>query len=158
MEAALRAIERRCTHPALSRLDALAGTWLVEGTHFETREPVRGDVTFAWMFDGFYLVQHMSLEHGGRPINGVEYIGYDERDATVRSCFFSSEGPSPFGGVALEYVWEMRDDGFEIWAGEQGAGAKFDGSFTDGGDTINGRWEWPGGGYDVTMTRASGCA
>jgi hypothetical protein len=153
MEAVSQTTLRRSPHPELGSLDPLVGTWLVEGRHFDTGEPVSGDVTFAWMFNGFYLVQHMALEHGGRSITGVEYIGYDEREGALRSYFFSSEGPSPFGGVALDYVWEARDDGFSVWTGEDGGIAKWEATFANG-DTLVGRWEWPGGGYEVTMRRA----
>ena len=105
------------------------------------------------MFNGFYLVQHMALEHGGRSITGVEYIGYDEREGALRSYFFSSEGPSPFGGVALDYVWEARDDGFSVRTGEDGGIATWEATFANR-DTLVGNMEWPGGGYEVTMTRA----
>jgi hypothetical protein len=34
-----------------------------------------------------------------------------------------------------------------------GSPASFMGKFTDDRDTITGLWEWPGGGYEATMTR-----
>ena len=142
--------------PALRRLDVLAGTWVVDGRDLITGEAVRGDVTFAWMFGGHYLVQHVVLDYAGRPLTGVEYIAYDERDQAVRSCFFSNDGPSPFGGLALEYVWDVRDGGFTVWAAGDGRPAKFDAVFGDDRNTITGRCAWPGGGHEIAMTRADG--
>jgi hypothetical protein len=84
---------------------------------------------------------------------GTEYIGYDEENDNLRSYFFSNEGPGPFGRVALEYVWEVCEDTFTIWGGEVGSPASFKGRFSDDRTTISGRWEWPGGGYEATMSR-----
>jgi hypothetical protein len=50
----------------------------------------------------------------------------------LRSYFFSNEGPGPFGDVAVEY---------------------FKGEVSPDGNTIAGRWKWPGGGYQATMRR-----
>ena len=62
-------------------------------------------------------------------------------------------GPGPFGGVALEYVWQIDDDGLTIWSGFEGSPARYRGTFGDDRNTITGRWERPGGGYQSTMTR-----
>src|SRR5215207_4250237 len=77
--------------------------------------------------------------------------GHDEENDNLRSYFFSNEGPGPFGRVALEYVWEVGDDALTIWGGYVGSPASFQGKFSDDRDTITGRWEWPGGGYEATM-------
>jgi hypothetical protein len=41
-----------------------------------------------------------------------------------------------------------------IWMGEKGSPAVYTGTFGPDGNTIEGEWEWPGGGYKETMTRA----
>jgi hypothetical protein len=56
---------------------------------------------------------------------------------------FSNQGPRPFGGVALEYVWEPGDGSLTIWGGEVGSPAAFRATFSDDRDVITGRWEWP---------------
>src|SRR5215216_2676093 len=96
-----------------------------------------------------------SIDYIGRRIVGTKYIGYDEENDNLRSYFFSNEASGPFGGVALEYVWEVGDNTFTIWGGEVGSPASFMGRFSDDRDTITGRWEWPGGGYEATMTRVN---
>ena len=133
-------------NPALRGLDKLVGTWDVSGP------TICGRVTFEWMEGGFFLVQRIDLDHGGSRIEGTEYIGYDESNGVFKSYVFSSQGPSPFGGVTLEYVWEV-DDVLTIWGGFVGSPARYRGEFGDDGNTVAGAWEWPGGGYEATMTR-----
>jgi hypothetical protein len=135
-----RAHELPQPNPALRSLDVMVGTWELKGRESGPEGEIHGRPTFAWMEDGFYLVQHVD-------------IGYDEENDNLRSYFFGNEGPGPFGQVALEYVWDVGDDTFTIWGGEVGSLASFKGRFSDDRNTITGRWEWPGGGYEATMTR-----
>lgn len=128
-------------NPALRSLDRLVGTWNVSGPD------IHGQVTFEWMEGGFFLVQHVDLEHGGNKIKGTEYIGYDEESKVLRTHYFDS------AGSILEYTYELHDDTLTIWFGEKGSPAKFEGKFSDDGDTNTGGWTWPGGGYESTMTR-----
>lgn len=128
-------------NPALRSLDRLVGTWNVSGPD------IHGQVTFEWMEGGFFLVQHVDLEHGGNKIKGTEYIGYDEESKVLRTHYFDS------AGSILEYTYELHDDTLTIWFGEKGSPAKLEGKFSDDGDTNTGGWTWPGGGYESTMTR-----
>ncbi len=134
--------------PALKSLDVMVGTWNVSGPE------IQGQVTFERMEGGFYLMQRVDIDHAGRKIKGAEYIGYDKSNDTLKSYFFGNTGPGPFGGVALEYVWEVGDDTLTIWGGFVGSPASFKGKFGDDHNTVTGRWEWPGGGYEAIMTRA----
>jgi len=140
-------------NPALESLDVMVGTWELKGRESGPDGEIQRRPTFEWMEGGFYLVQHVDIYYIGRRIVGTEYIGYDEENDNLRSYFFSNEGPGPFGRVALEYVWEVGEDTFAIWGGEVGSPASFKGRFSDDRNTISGRWEWPGGGYEATMTR-----
>ena len=69
------------------------------------------------------------MDYAGRKIKGAEYIGYDESSEALKSYFFSDEGPGPFGGVALEYVWEVGDYTLTVWGGFVGSPAGFKGKF-----------------------------
>jgi Protein of unknown function (DUF1579) len=138
---------------ALKSLDVMVGTWNLKGRESGPDGEIHGQVTFEWLEGGFYLVQCVDVDHIGQKITGVEYIGYDESNEALKSYFFSNHGPGPFGGVALEYVWEVGEDTLTIWGGFAGSPADFKGKFSDDRDTITGCWEWPGGGYEATMTR-----
>ena len=120
-------------NPRLGSLNRLVGTWDVSGPE------IRGRVTFEWMEGAFFLVQRVALDHGGDRIRGVEYIGYDEESGHLKSHYFGNSV-----GV-LEYAHELE--------GDVGSPARFEGRFSDDGDTNTGAWTWPGGGYESTMTR-----
>ena len=135
-------------NPALKQLDVLVGTWDVKGPD------VAGTVVFEWMEGGYYFLQRTDLDHAGNRIKGIEYIGYDPSNGTLRSYFFGNQAPGPFAKVALEYVWEVGDDSLTIWGGEVGSPAAYKGTFSDDHNTVSGHWEWPGGGYESNMTRA----
>lgn len=136
-------------NPALKQLDVLIGTWNVKGPDID------GQITFEWLEGGFYFMQHVDLDHAGNSIKGIEYIGYDPSSQTLKSSFFGNQAPGPFATVALEYAWEVGDDTLTIWAGEVGSPASYKGAFSDEHNTVTGRWVWPGGGYESTMTRAT---
>jgi hypothetical protein len=142
-------------NPALNSLDVMVGTWELKGRESGPVGEIHGRPTFEWMEGGFYLVQHVDIDYIGHTIVGTEYIGYDEQNDNLRSYFFSNEGPGPFGRVALEYVWEVGEDTFTIWGGEVGSPASFKGRFSDDRNKISGRWEYPGGRYEATMTRVN---
>lgn len=139
--------------PALRRLDRLVGTWSLTGRETGPEGEIHGQVAFEWMEGGFFLVQHVEIDYIGRKMRGIEYIGYDESGGILKSYFFGNEG-NPFNpGNPLEYVYEVGDDTLTIWGGYVGSSAVFKGKFSQDGNTIRGRWEWPGGGYTATLTR-----
>jgi hypothetical protein len=112
-------------NPALKSLDVMVDTWNVKGRESGPDGEIHGQVTFEWMEGGFFLAQRVGFDHSGQRIKGVEYIGYDE-----------------------------SDDALTIWGGYVGSPASFKGKFSDGRNTVTGAWEWPGGGYEATITRA----
>jgi hypothetical protein len=128
-------------NPLLRSLDPLVGTWNVSGPG------LKGQVTFEWMAGGFFLLQHIDLDQEEQQTKGIEIIGYDPGSGTLKSHFFGSTGE------ILEYTWQLSGDTLTIWYGEEGSPAKFTGTFSPGGKTNTGAWEWPGGGYESNMTR-----
>ena len=141
-------------NPALKSLDVMVGTWDLRGRESGPVGEIHGQVTFQWMEGGFFLTQRVDIDYIGQKIKGVEYIGYDESNEVLKSYFFSNHGPGPFGGITLEYVREAGDDTLTSWGGFVGSPASFEGRFSDARNTVTGRWEWPGGGYEATMTGA----
>jgi hypothetical protein len=132
-------------NPDLKNLDRLVGTWEMSGE-------VQGQVTFEWMEGGFFLIQHVDLEHHGQRIKGIEIIGHErpfdaEPSEEIKSRFYSNTGDT------LDYVYELEGDILTIWAGEKGSPAYARGTFSEDGNTGSGEWVYPGGGYRFTMTR-----
>jgi hypothetical protein len=97
---------------------------------------------------GFFLVHRFHFDYAGREFTGVEYIGYDEKSGNLKTHVFSSQDPAP-----LEYTWEVDEHTFTNWFGEVGAETHYNGRFSEDKDTLIGQWEWPGGGYEATMSR-----
>jgi hypothetical protein len=129
---------------ALRSLDRLVGTWTVSGP-----DELCGEVRYEWMEGGGFLVQHVDLRSAGEHTRGVEYIGYDEASGELRSHFFGA------GGEILEYTYRIEGDLLSIWFGGTDSPARFEGRFSADGGTNSGAWQWPGGGYESTMTRTA---
>src|SRR5215211_4466442 len=138
-------------HPKLRDLDVLEGTWRLEGCDLDGTNPFTGTLTRRWLPGGHFMVQEMSVDGQQHP--GTEYIGYDHVRGSLRSMLFSDEGPGPFCSFALEYYWKIEGDALTIWHGEEASPAHFTGTIDRTGGVIDGRWEWPGGGYRATSTR-----
>ncbi|HYP39946.1 MAG TPA: hypothetical protein VEX13_06260 [Chloroflexia bacterium] len=133
-------------NPDLKGLDRLVGTWEVSGG-------VQGHITYEWMEGGFFLIQHVDLEHDGHKIKGIEYIGHEQKFGAEPSEEIKSRYYDNMGNT-LEYVYETEGNTLIIWGGEKGSPAYYKGTFSEDGDTLTGGWVYPGGGgYASTSTR-----
>jgi hypothetical protein len=124
--------------------DRLVGTWKVSGE-------AEGETTWEWMEGGFFLVQRGWVRREGVEQIYVQIIGHDrmpgsEPAEAITGRLYTSTGDT------LAYVCELVGDTMTIWMGEKGSPAVYTGTFS-AGNTIEGEWEWPGGGYKETMTR-----
>ncbi len=128
-------------YPILRTLERLVGRWRVSGSYLQ------GTLTFEWMEGGFFLIQHVDAHHGEQAIKGIEYIGFDEDTQTLRSHYMDTRGDN------FTYTWEVQGDRLRIWFGEKGSDNFYEGKFSPDGNSGTGRWKWPGGGYEATMTR-----
>ncbi len=137
----------------LKKLDRLVGTWKLEGETFDDYGKVQGQVTFEWLEGGFFLVQHVDINHKGSPVKGIEVIGREKKfgdeapSKDIRSRFYDNMGNT------FDYVYELKGDELTVWGGEVGSPANMKARFSADGKTATGRWEWPGGGYSVNLTR-----
>ena len=133
-------------NPDLKNLNKLIGTWEVSGG-------VQGKVTFEWMEGGFFLVQHVDLEHEGRKIKGIEIIGHEQEFGAAPSEEIKTRFYSFLDGLTLDYVYESDGHTLTIWAGEKGSPAYMKGKFSDDGNSFSCEWVYPGGRYKATGTR-----
>jgi hypothetical protein len=81
-------------HPRLRELEVLVGTWDLTGHDLDGGSAFTGTVTRRWLPGGYFLVQEMRIDDEDSA--GAEYIGYDYAQDSLRSMFFSTEGPGPF--------------------------------------------------------------
>jgi hypothetical protein len=125
--------------------DRLVGTWKASG---ETE----GETTWEWMDGGFFLIQRGWTRREGTEQTYLQIIGYDRMPGSepadaITGRLYTNDGDT------LSYVCELDGDTMTIWMGEKGSPAVYHGTFSADGNTIEGEWEWPGGGYKETMNR-----
>ena len=134
-------------NPGLKALDKLVGAWKVSG---ETE----GQLTYEWMDGGFFLIARGDTEQGGRRTKHIEIIGYDHEAGAAPAEVLTSRLYTDNGGT-LSYTHEVDDRGVTSWFGAKGSPSVFKARWIDD-NTLAGAWEWPGGGYKLTMTRIKG--
>jgi hypothetical protein len=125
--------------------DRLVGSWEVSGE-------AEGETSWEWMEGGFFLVQRGWSRREGNDQTYVQIIGYDRFPGSapaeeITGRLYTNQGDT------LAYVCELDGDTMTIWMGEKGSPAVYHGIFSPDGNTIEGEWKWPGGGYKETMTR-----
>jgi uncharacterized glyoxalase superfamily protein PhnB len=115
----------------------------------------QGRIRYEWMEGGFFLIQHVDLEHEGHKNKGIEIIGQERGFGStgpgeeIKSRYYGSQGET------FDYVYELEGETLTIWGGEKGSPAYFRGRFSEDGDTLSSAWVWPGGGYAATATRVA---
>lgn len=130
----------------LQLLDRLVGTWDISGGAI-------GQVRYEWMEGGFFLIQHVELDHNGHKNKGMEIIGHlqlfgEEPSKDIKSRYYGGMGET------FDYVYEIEGDTLMIWGGEKGSPAYYKGTFSADGNVLSGEWVYPGGGgYPSTATR-----
>ena len=139
--------------PALNRLERLVGSWTIKGRTLDSDEDnIFGKVTFEWLPGGFFLQQRIEMDFAGFvEIQSLEFIGYDPETEAFSSLVYSN-----LSGVPLPYKWDLRDDVLRISTEV----SKFEGTFSEDGNTFSGSWrpipgmEDPGNiPYDIGGTR-----
>ena len=110
---------------------------------FENLPPTddRGRVVFEWMTGGQFLVERWEIPVPEAP-DGIAIIGPDERGNADRYLqhYFDSRG------VARVYKMTIENATWKLWRDEPDFSPfdfaqRFTGTFTDDGNTIEGRWE-----------------
>ena len=122
-------------NPALKRLSALVGEWtLGGGPPVDQPAGGQGRVVFEWLDGGHFLVQRWEIPHPDAP-NGIAIIGCDDSSEHCTMHYFDSRG------VARVYQTDVRDGVWTQWRDVPGFSQRFNGTFSDDGNTIAGRWE-----------------
>lgn len=131
-------------HPALKKLKTLLGTWENEG-------PVPGVSTYKMGLGGHYMIQEFeTTTPNGRKISGVEYVTWDEDTQSLRSHLMADDGSN------FTYTHQVdADNTYWTWFGGKDSDNFFKGTLSQDGNTLTGRWQWPGGGFDVVSRRVS---
>jgi hypothetical protein len=119
-------------NPELQKLDKLVGIWSVSGE-------VCGQVSYSWMEGGFFLVQYVDIEGA----KGLEFIGYDEESGKLKSHYFDDDGK------VLEYTYNLNSTDHIVDINMPGIKGKFEGHYSNNGNTITGCWHWKQNGEEM---------
>jgi hypothetical protein len=138
------------TEPALQLLKRLVGTWTTDAIHPAVPGVVvHGTVTMEWLEGERFLIHRARTDHPDFP-DSIAIIGITGRDrvdnarnsgrtvaSDSRLCmhYFDSRG------VFRVYDVSIDDAEWRIWRDAPGFSQRFIGTFADGGETIDGRWE-----------------
>jgi hypothetical protein len=120
---------------------------------------VRGRVVFEWLPGGRFLVQRWEVPLPDAP-DGIAIIGFDDDRGTYLQHYFDSRG------VARVYEMSVDDGVWKLWRNTPdfsplNFSQRFTATFSDDGNTIDGRWETSNDGsswehdFDLTYTRVS---
>jgi hypothetical protein len=132
--------------PGLKPLDKLVGTWEISGE-------AEGQTTYEWMEGGFFLIARGQLKQGGNAYRHMEIIGYDRDPMTGEQARELTSRIYTTKGDTLDYTHEVDGKTVTSWFGPKGSPVVFRARWSDDGRSLSGAWEWPGGGYKLTLTR-----
>jgi hypothetical protein len=105
------------------------------------------------MEGGFFLIERGWTRREGAEQKYLQIIGQDRTPGSVPADAITGRLYTDQGDT-LAYVCEVDGDTMTIWMGEKGSPAVYHGTFSPDGNTIEGSWDWPSGGYKEKMTRA----
>jgi hypothetical protein len=135
----------------LKTLNKLVGSWKLEHKDLNTGEEWGGHDTFEWLPGGHFMAFHHEEDKG---VKGVMILGYEkgweetEPGKELVGHWFESSS-----GYHYLYIWEVDDHTIQFWLNDKQSNMAFKGEFSKDGNTITGTWKWPGGGYELTMTK-----
>jgi len=133
-------------NPDLKTLNKLVGTWKISGD-------AKGHIEYKWAENGFFLIQDVDLEYGGKQIRGIEMIGHLQKIGEEPSREIWSRFYHFTEGLTLDYVYELVDNTLTIWFGEKDSNNFYKGTFNEDGSSFKGAWQWPGGGYSMVAKK-----
>ena len=123
---------------ALRELEPLVGEWTLEATWPDgTIWPGGGRVTFEWHDSKAHLIERGTVELPEAPDN-ISIIGCDGANGTYFQLYSDERG------VCRVYEMSIGNGEWKLWRDGEPFSQRFTGTFSDDGNTINGRWEIAG--------------
>ena len=139
---------------ARDRLEALVGEWTMHASPPGGPPwPGEGRVTFDWLEGGPLLVQRWHVDLPEAP-DGTAVIGCDGMSGTYYQLYTDERD------VQRIYEMSLADGAWKLWRDGEPFSQRFEGSFSEDGQTITGRWEASEDGKDwkvdfnLTYTKA----
>ncbi len=147
---------------AIKRLDPFIGEWSLEADIPQAPpagSDARARAVFEWMPGERFLVQRWEVPQPAAP-DGIAIIGFDSGREIYLQHYFDSRG------VARVYEMSFSDGVWKLWRESPDFSPldfrqRFDGTFSEDGRTIAGRWEISPDGsswehdFDLTYTKVT---
>jgi hypothetical protein len=122
--------------PEHERLSPFVGRWKTAGEVLASASSpaleIAGIDEYEWMPGGFFLLHRVDVRIGTERVQALEIIGWDAERGRYFMRSFDSQG-----GTAEMHA-SVGDDGTWKFTGDA---ERFTGTFSDGGQTLSGRWE-----------------
>jgi len=120
-------------HPQLQPFDALVSEWTIEAAHrLLPGVVVRGHTVFEWLEGERFLIQRARMEHPDFP-DAIAIIGVLGDGLAIHT--YDSRGLHRVLATSF-------DDGvWRLWRDAPEFSSRFEGTFADGGDTIQGLFQ-----------------
>jgi hypothetical protein len=132
--------------PALKAMNRMVGTWKFSGD-------VNGETIFEWMEGGYFLIQHGTIEQGSEKHKSLEIIGQEKPSGAAEAVKDVTSHIFTDTGDTIKHTYELEGDTLTVWSGPKGSPAFSKSTFSEDGDVLSGKWQWPGGGYTFEMIR-----
>ena len=121
--------------PSLERLNLLVGEWNLEFIFpMDPDHHLHGREDFEWMKDRTFLFERWHVAHPDAT-DRVGIIGADDDGETFTMHSFGSSC------VTRIYRMSLNDGVWKLWHDHPGLSQRFEGKFSDDGNTITGYWE-----------------
>ena len=122
-------------NPALEPFSVLIGSWNATGTHGLLPDvTLHGHTSFEWLENGAFLMMRSEIDEPQVP-SAIAIIGSDESTAECFMLYFDERG------VARKCQVTLRDHIWKWWRDAPGFSQRYEGTVTDGGNTIIGKGE-----------------
>lgn len=127
--------EASIPNPALEPFSVLIGNWQTTGTHALIPNTIlHGRTSFEWLENGAFLMMRSEIDEPGVP-SGIAIIGSDNDTKECFMLYFDERG------VSRKYQVTLRDNIWKWWRDAPGFSQRYQGTITDGGNTIIGKGE-----------------
>lgn len=122
--------------PEHAALAPFVGRWSTSGEVLANGSTpaleIAGVDEYEWLPGGFFLLHRVDVRIGGAPAQALEIIGWDAERGTYFMRSFDHQGNTG------EMQASLGGDGTWTFTGDA---ERFTGAFSDGGDSLSGRWE-----------------
>ena len=140
-------------NPALEPFRVFIGNWTTTGTHGLVPDTIlHGHASFEWLENGAFLMMRSKVDDPRFP-STITIFGSDDAENAYHMLTFDERG------VSRKYDVTLRDNIWKWWRNAPGFFQRYEGTITNGGNTIITKGELSKDGVswekdlDLTFTR-----